>query len=73
MRGLRFFTTLQLEGDPGHPHNKRSAQNFIFGEKFLSVPQMIEVMMRFAVHTRAKSREDIFDKIVDLDQKRGSK
>jgi len=39
----------------------------------MSVSQMIEVMMRFSVHTRAKSIEDIFDKIVDLEQKRGHK
>jgi metal-responsive CopG/Arc/MetJ family transcriptional regulator len=39
----------------------------------MSVSQMIEVMMRFAVHTRAKSIEDIFDKIVDFEQKRRRK
>jgi metal-responsive CopG/Arc/MetJ family transcriptional regulator len=32
----------------------------------MSVSQMIEVMMRFSVHTRAKSIENIFDKIVDF-------
>ena len=39
----------------------------------MSVSQMIEVMMRFSVHTRAKSIEGIFDKIVDLEQKRRRK
>ncbi len=39
----------------------------------MSVSQMIEVMMRFSVHTRAKSIEDIFDKIVDFEQKKRRK
>ena len=39
----------------------------------MSVSQMIEVMMRFSMHTRAKSIENIFDKIVDFEQKRRCK